>query len=100
MVYAVVIIILVLAAVLFIGSSRLFRDKSAPAGEPLDISRWEKVSKAAALEGGFTLTGEAINYGNGRAYKLHMKTGADGRQVWYAEFVDRDEWYKTDIGEN
>lgn len=101
MMYALIIIfILTLIALVFISSSGLFRDESAPAGEPLDISRWEKVDKSTALEGGFTLTGEAINYGNGRSYKLHMKTGDNGRQVWYAEFVDRDEWYKTDIGED
>jgi len=67
--------------------------------EPLDISQWVKVDKTSATAGGFVLTGSAINYGNGRPYKLHMKIGSDGRPLWYAEFIDKDEWYKTDIGE-
>jgi hypothetical protein len=75
------------------------KNKQAPVGEPLDISRWEKVDKTIAVEGGFILSGEAINYGNGRPYKLHLKNGPGGGKFWYAEFIDTGEWYRTDIGE-
>lgn len=95
------IVIIVVAVVTLLSGAIMFqhKNKEAPVGEPLDISRWEKVDKTKAIEGGFILSGEAINYGNGRPYKLHLKNGSDGSKVWYAEFVDTGEWYKTDIEE-
>jgi len=75
-----------------------FKSREAPMIEPLDISGWVKVDKTTAIAGGFILNGDAINYGNGRPYKLHLKKDSSGEQVWYAEFIDKDELYKTDIG--
>jgi len=95
MVYIILTVMVVAIVSVF-----LFRHKTnrAPAIEPLDISEWQKVDKKVATEGGFSLSGDAINYGNGRPYKLHLKREADGSNTWYAEMVDTGEWHKTDIG--
>ena len=66
--------------------------------EPLDVTKWERVDKEIATQGGFALSGDAINYGNGRPYKLHLKRESDGNRTWYAEMIDTGEWYKTNIG--
>lgn len=97
MVYIILIVAVVAIVCVFLFRHRT---KQAPVIEPLDISGWQKIDKKVATEGGFTLSGDAINYGNGRPYKLHLKREADGSNIWYAEMVDTGEWYKTDIGEN
>ena len=100
MTYTIAIIVFVVLALTLAGILLSQRKKQLPSKvEPLDISHWEKVEKTTVTGSGFLLSGDAINYGNGRPYKLYLKRDADGGQVWYAEFTDTSEWYKTDIGE-
>lgn len=94
-----VIVIAALLALIAALAIFLYRSHRAP-GEPLDVSGWVKVDREVAMEGGFALSGDAVNYGNGRTYKLHLKREADGSSTWYAEMVDTGEWYKTDIGQD
>lgn len=95
----ILILVFVALAILTVGALLSKREiPKVSANEPLDISRWEKVERIIAENGDFILRGDAVNYGNGRPYKLHLKRDTNGNQVWFAEFVDSGEWYKTDIG--
>jgi hypothetical protein len=86
-------VVVVISSLLYMGKMNQTRSDG-----PLDVSDWEKVDKEVATGGGFILSGSAINYGNGRPYKLHLKNESDGSRTWYAEMIDNGEWYKTTIG--
>jgi hypothetical protein len=92
----IVVVVVIIVGIVVAGLWAFGRRSSGKAvGQP---AGWERVEKSAVEKSPFILSGEAVNHRDGRPYKLHMRFEG-GRQVWYAEMLDADEWFKTDIGE-
>ena len=88
-VFAIIAVAVILFAVLGILFLR-FR-------KPAEMHGWQKVESNAINQSSFLLSGQALNYRDGRPYKLYLKR-ENGKDLWYAEMQDTSDWYITDIG--
>jgi hypothetical protein len=87
-------LVIIAVAVILIGALGILFKRSRKTTE---IFGWQKIESNTINQSDFLLSGDAVNYRDGRPYKLYLKNTGE-KSLWYAEMQDTGEWYITDIG--